>query len=269
MTIGSTAYITKAQAEKYALESDRIWNGSRFGFLNSHNGLRPGKLHTMMGVSGGGKSTMIRSMIRDFAFCKENTDKRMMVWLSEESVEDFRVEFSRSGLDHERLVSISIFSELDEQMTPTKFQEILVNQAPAVLLYDNITTSSFYADRTIRDQNRFCQWMKKLTKTENIATVMIAHTGANVNDSMNRLIEMNDIRGSKAIVNLSEFFYILQRFQLKESFFPTITISKSRGQDVVNRIYKLDYDKHFRSYTGDVAIDFEKFKKMFNERNRL
>lgn len=267
-----TAYVSTQDAQRHQANSAKVHIGSKFGFLSSHNGLRPGCIHTLMGISGGGKSTMIRSLVRDFAFHADNAQphpKVMLVWLSEESGEDFRAELSRGVPDHERLFDIKVFSELEVDHSKTLLSELLMDFQPDVFLFDNITTSRFYQDKKTDEQSKFCWWIKKLSKDNKIATVLIAHTGAAVTESMSRPIEMNDIRGSKSIVNISEFFYILQRFQLKEDFYPTISISKNRGQDVVNRLYKLNYDKHFRSYVSDTAIDFEKFKEVFRERNRL
>jgi hypothetical protein len=110
---------------------------------------------------------------------------------------------------------------------------------------------------------------KQVTKKLNMSTIVIAHTDAKATDSMGRLININDIRGSKTITNLAEFAYILQRFELEKSFFPTIRTVKHRSQELVHNLYMLNYDSRLRSFSGDLAIDFKKFKEVFNARNKL
>ena len=57
----------------YTVESLEIRRGQKkrrdlttaFGFLSAHNGLRKGKLHVLLSRTGGGKSTLGRSILFD------------------------------------------------------------------------------------------------------------------------------------------------------------------------------------------------------------
>jgi hypothetical protein len=102
-----------------------------------------------------------------------------------------------------------------------------------------------------------------------MATLIVAHTDASINDSHKDFININHIRGSKTICNLVEFAYILQRFEIGQTFFPTLRIVKSRNQNLIHNLYALKYEQRLRSYVGDKAIPFEEFKEAHGKRNRL
>lgn len=255
-------------------ESQTIQIASKLGFLNAHNGLRRGSVHTVLGTAGGGKSTLIRTVLRDFIFNKENLSSTISVWLSEETCKEYKIQLMY-GMpptdDLKRGTMISEEDHLDEDFNYFIRQQELI--FPDVLIYDNLTTSRFYTSQDTKGQDAIFRRIKSLTKKLNCATIVVCHTGAEVNDSMDRLINMNDIRGSKSVINGSEFVYILQRFEISEKgdsrFFPTIRITKHRSQELIHNMYYLQYLKELRAFVSDKAIEFEKFKEAYGLRKRL
>jgi ABC-type iron transport system FetAB ATPase subunit len=262
-------HFTEKEQEQYEAELKEIHFHSKLGFLNAHNGLRRGSMHLVLGTTGGGKSTLVRTLLRDLIFNPSN-DIQVGVWLSEETVKDYKRQVAYGMPSHDRLLSTACHSELettlDKKLT---FFEWIDFYKPDVLLMDNITTSAMYNDKSAAEQGAFISKLKEITTKNNMATVLIAHTDAKATDSMGRLINLNDVRGSKSISNLVEFAYILQRFEINDGFYPTIRVVKHRSQELMHGLYYLQYDQRLRSFKGDLAIDFKKFKEMYGQRNRL
>lgn len=264
-----TLHFTSDEQQQLEKEQREVHFPSSLGFLNAHNGLRRGSFHIILGTTGGGKSTLVRTLIRDIVFCKEK-EFHVALWLSEEEVKDYRTQVAYGVPSHDRLLNTSALSELELSDSSEMYLfEWLDMIKPDVFIFDNITTSKFYNDKNASDQGKFVTKLKNIAKKLNIAMVVVAHTDAKAHDAMGRLINLNDIRGSKSISNLCEFAYILQRFEVGEMFFPTIRIVKHRSQDLIHNLYFLEYDKRIRAFTGDKHLDFKKFKEMFNARNKL
>ena len=237
-----------------------------FAFLNQHNGFRPGKLHAFIGTTGGGKSTLMRSILIDAL--KLNPDKRVGVYLSEESKDDLRACMSLiEGVNMDGAVVISEIDSKKEALSV--FKDLIATSHFDLIFIDNITTSLHYNDQKPDKQFQFVQSLKELASKSRVPIVMIAHTAAGVSDNMGRLINENDIRGSKSVVNLCEYLYILQRFKAGQTFFPTVTIKKSREFAIDKSLFWLKYEKAQMIYSGDLYLSFEDFKKIYKNRNAL
>lgn len=265
-------YFTEDEQKKYEAGIKEIHFQSRLGFLNAHNGLRKGCLHLILGTTGGGKSTLIRTILRDAIFNPHN-DMQTNLLLSEETVKAYKAQVAFGMPSHERLLSTACMSELEMKgnvrSKKATIEEWLRFYQPELFIYDNVTTSIGYNDRQAREQAEYITWLKELTTELGMATVLVAHTDANATDSMGRLMNVNDIRGSKTIANLVEFAYILQRFEIDQDFYPTLRVVKHREQELLHSMYFLQYDRRLRSFSGDIAIEFKKFKEMYKKRNRL
>lgn len=265
-----TLYFTPEEQILYEAELRQIHFASSLGFLNAHNGFRRGSLHMVMGTTGGGKSTLVRTLIRDFLFKKDNSTFTLALALSEETVKDYRKQISYGVPSHDVLMNTVATSELENpQWSKKLFLDWVRTYSPDLLIIDNITTSKFYMDMQAKDQAKFAVELKSLTNEMNCATLIVAHTDALITDGIERLIHINDIRGSKGICNIVEFAYILQRFEIGTKFYPTIRTVKHRSQELIHNLYALQYDQKIRAFTGDTPLDFEKFKGIFSERNRL
>lgn len=263
--------ITKQELDVLVEESSELFFDSPYGFLRSHGGFRPGKLHTILGTSGGGKSTLVRSILLSTINAYKN--KNFLLWLSEETENDFLTEMHRAKFSENLYKPLHLFSEIDNMDYRGKLlfyvREYIIKNKIELVIFDNITTSSMYADVTIKQQTEFAKALKQLALQTNAALVIIAHTGAGITENSSRLIDMNDIRGAKTIVNLSEFFYVLQSFQIENHIFPTITIRKHRGQEAKSKMFRLKYDPVYRLYTSDAELSFKDFKDAFKRKNTL
>tara|TARA_Y100001937_G_scaffold13127_1_gene17141 strand:+ start:6908 stop:7756 length:849 start_codon:yes stop_codon:yes gene_type:complete len=252
---------------------------SKFAFLRAHNGLRKGNLHVMMGSSHSGKSTLVRSLLLDAL--DNNPDKTVLLFLSEESTDDFLKEFAETGLRDEKMLQrLHVISALDGKNISLYELKFMIKEIePDLFFFDNLTTSDLYADCTPKEQTRLCNELKNLAKEIMIPFFLIVHTGKEIMDNMTRLIEMNDVRGSKSIVNIAEFFYIAQSFHTSEiqrysrkevsRIDPTICIKKHRGENVTERLFYMNYCHKKRIYVSDKELEFSAFKEMFKNRNRL
>lgn len=264
-----TLFFTNDEQTNYDKGLKQVHFASKFGFLNAHNGFRRGCMHLALGTTGGGKSTLTRSMLRDLIFNPENKI-HVGIWLSEETIDDYKAQLAQGMPSHDKLLNTEALSELDSPgMTELGFFEWLEFNKPDVVIFDNITTSKFYMDKRPDAQAAFSTKLKSITKRLNIAMVVIAHTDSNVSDSQKGIININQIRGAKTICNLVEFAYILQRFEVGTGYFPTLRIVKSRSQTLIHNLYLLKYDPRLRSYTEDSPLDFKKFKEVYGQRNKL
>ena len=268
------ARLTKEEVEVLHEQADRTFFRTHFKFLKSHKGFRPKNIHMVLGTSHGGKSTLIRSLLTDI--CTGAVKQNVLLWLSEETELEFLSEFYRSGINPDNVKNLHVLSELDlmeRYNTPKnllRYIEMYCGENDiGLLFFDNITTSMIYMGRSPSDQAKISIDLKKMCQLLALPFIIIAHTGAAVTDSSNRLIEMNDIRGGKSIVNLAQFFYVLQTFHCDSEIYTTIRITKHRGQEVDHRFYKLIYSRKERLYARDELVQFKEFKEIYKKRNVL
>jgi KaiC/GvpD/RAD55 family RecA-like ATPase len=253
--------------KQYTIDSNSVHYVSNFNFLKSHKGIRRNKLHLLIAPTHAGKSTLVRSLLCDFIF--RNKGKKILLWLTEESKEEFRQEFSSTVPAHDILANISIVSEMD---TDSDAETIQKNISEFVDYYkydavfvDNITTSRVYMDKSTAVQSDAALWFKTLKKSTSL--FLIAH--ANTSDFNNRFLDENDIRGSKTITNLAEFLYILQPIAVGDRLFQFINIKKHRGQNISGKFFRLFYSKELKSFDRDMQTDFDGIKEVFKQRNKL
>lgn len=276
MKVNEAKFITELEVGELSDSAKKVHFKSLYRFLNHHNGFRPMNMHIFLGTSGGGKSTMVRSLIVD-VLARTPKGKKVLMWLSEESTDEFIVEIAKTGLishGRELFTKMDIISEQEmENSDPkamiSKLNELMASGKYGFLFFDNITTSEIYMDRSANVQALVAKKIKAIIQKANVPAVLIAHTGAQVTDTMNRMIESNDIRGSKTIINLSQFIYILQTFYILKKRVPTLRTIKHRGQLVEENIFQLNFNKETFIFDGDRALDFKDFKEIFKARNVL
>jgi hypothetical protein len=252
--------------------SDVIDFKTRFNFLLSHNGIRKNKLHTLLAPTHSGKSTAVRTLVVDMMVMNPNS--KILIWLSEESVNDFLIELKKclpSTISTDNLMVLSDIN-WNEYLSEKTHDEIKAQIESFISYYkidfvfiDNITTSKIYNDCTIKEQSQFANWLKKIS--QDCGVLCIAHT--NTNEFNNRLINENDIRGSKTIINLSEFLYILQPIFIGNTLIQFVFIKKHRGQEVAAKFYRLNYDKHLYAFKDDYSVEFSSIAELFKNRNKL
>jgi nucleoside-triphosphatase THEP1 len=264
--------MTKEQSSELRDENDKVFFPSSYKFFNTHRGIRPGKLHTFLGMPGVGKSTMRNSIIQDLSYY--SPDKKFFVWLSEESEKDFKTSLTYDSIIS-RNENILIYSEhknleLYDNLENAKehFKDILSRSMCDVFIFDNITTSQLYGENFNR-QAKVSMLLKQVAIEMNIPFILFAHTGSGISESAKQLIDLNNIRGAKTIVNLSEFFYVMQMFKVGEDRFSTLRLCKSRNQPSRETMFILEYSEMTRTYIKAPSIQFKKFAQFYKDSNKL
>ena len=264
-----TLYFTKQEQEDFAASLKEVHFKSKLGFVNSTNGFRRGNMHLFIAGSGAGKSTLVRTILRDLIFDKDN-NPTICVWLSEETVEEYKALFSAGVISDDKLLSTNAFSEQDHQEArEVALFEWIDMFTPDVLIYDNITTSRFYEGQNPANQARFASKLKNALKKHNCVGIIIAHADCHQSNQKGGMLDINNIRGAKTIVNLTEFAYLFQTFKTESRIHSILRIAKSRSQDVIHDTYLLNYNPLIKSYQTDTAIPFSQFKEAYEKRNKL
>jgi len=263
----------------YNKSQEEIYYQTNFNFLKSHHGLRPSKAHLFLARTHGGKSTMVRSLFFDLYQNKDQHEK-IGVWFTEENEQDFATEMSNHAYFKNALEEkfYKFYSELDKPQHSDKqlFDDLdhLFSQVDVVLI-DNITTSRLYGDKNPQQQSKIAGAIKGLCKKHDKPVIIVAHTDATINESTKMLIEPNQIRGSKQLINLVEFLYIIQSVKFlnneKEVTYSFIVLHKYRGQGkfVEDRIYSLNFDYNTQTFNKDKPIDMRKLKEIFQLRVKI
>lgn len=245
---------------------------SCFEFLKQSHGLRPGQMHLLLGTPGSGKSTLARSILLDLL---PSIDTNVLCWLSEETAVDFQL--GLQSYKQENFEKIKILSEegLDKSLIKNHealkahFEKIVSATNPRVLFFDNLTTSMLYMEKKPEVQADTARWLKGFCQKMQIPFFLVAHTKKDINDTSGKIITGNDIRGSAAITNLLAYMYVFQRLKVKETFYPTIYIEKSRHHRAKRPRYFLVYNPDLNSYTSDRSISFDEFKENYKSSNKL
>lgn len=269
----SIANKSKENLDRIKSENKSFFHKTNFSFLKEHNGFRNGAMHLLLGSASGGKSTLRNTLMIDFL--EANKEKIIFLYLSEETLLDFE----RDLADCEKLRSvcdrIKIFSEQDSLQDVSMQNEkasFLVDQVAMsgcdLFIFDNITTSILYGE-DFKTQGQFVLDLKARIQLLGIPVLVVAHTGAAVKTSGFDLIDQNDIRGSKTIVNISQFLYVMQTFAIQDHKVTTVRITKHRSFDVDNHFFMLRYKKEDRVYIFDLPLTFEEVNELYKKQNRL
>ena len=275
MNIAQSMKMNSAERAMRIMEKQKLQWGTKLNFLKSHMGFRDANIHLFLGTSGAGKSTMMRTLLRDFLL--QNPFETIGVWLSEETVDDFKDELAKFNdpVVQEYLDNVFATSEMEgkQRHNLRSLQEYFIRFIseiePSVLIFDNITTSAMYDNLHPNDQVMMQGWFKEIAIKRNIPIVFFAHTGAEITDSINRLINQQDIKGSRGICNIAQYLYVMQRFEIGRLYFPTLRVVKYRGYSVEDRLYYLNYDKEESVFSLDWALPWEEFIEAFSKRNQL
>lgn len=243
---------------------------TRFSFLASHFGIRPGCLHGMIGTTGCGKSTLIKCIIAEVA--KGN---RPLVWLSEENIKQYQALIS--DLDPSILENISFVEEksIDERIRNNQddffeyFEQMAEESEAGVIFIDNVTTSSFYSQRFgLKGQQRSAEFLANFPKRKDPQAIFyIAHTESSVTDNYHKVVTPENIRGSKDLPMCTEYLYILQKFTKEDKIYLCLRNAKHRFHPDASGWYTLKYWEG--AYIGDKEVPFQAINKIFKNRDFL
>lgn len=261
-----TLKYTDDEARTYKSITEKVFFKTKFAFLRSHRGIRKNKMHLLISPTHGGKSTTVRSVLFDIIM--NNREKHVLIVLSEETIEEFKIEFSKTFPSHDILENVTLISEQDgaKDIEDTKkiIKEAIELTECDLVIYDNITTSVIYPDDN-KTQESSALWLKSVSKKTTL--FLVAHT--NDTSGANKLLTESDIRGSKKLPNLVEFLYVLQPIVVGNKMFQFINIRKNRGQDTDNKLFRLYYNPMLSTFDKDMAVCFEDVKEVFKQRNKL
>jgi KaiC/GvpD/RAD55 family RecA-like ATPase len=239
---------------------------SSWQFISQVHGLRPKCLHLILAPTHAGKTTFVLSLKRDLYL--NNQDKKILCYYSEESKADVRTKFAMMFDGDVNADCIDAIYELEEKMPEVALFEYLEIMQPSVFIFDNLTTSKLYNDKNSKAQFEFTVKLKECCQRNNIALICIAHTG-DVTNLKGKLIDENDIRGSKNIPNMAEHLWVLQPIDVGNARRTFLRVLKHRGYDVKNKLFRLGFNSEKQMIHDIMPVDFEEFKKVFALRNKL
>lgn len=274
-----TADVTDAELDWLVEDNQNLYYPTEFSFLAQHNGFRPGKMHLFLATAGAGKSTLGRTLLIDVlnSGTIERDHTNVLIWLTEEKRTEFLAEFHRTKFFKNRKdlkKRIFIDSEFEQKQTDTfyllkRMEQLITKNDIKFIFMDNITTSRLYMGKRPDEQETIALELKRMASARGCPIVIFAHTNAEINNNIRRMINPNDIRGSKGIVNFSEFLYIMQTFHAGERRYTTIYLEKHRGHVINNRFFKMIYNPDRRAFDRDQPLDFESFKQIFKSKDDL
>jgi hypothetical protein len=243
---------------------------SKFGFLNAHNGLRPGNMHLLMGSTGTGKSKLAQAVIADYS-----KQGRVLMVLSEGDVDE--IELNLSTLDGANMENILNLHEDSCPIPDAPAADIAnwiyqtVEESTAqIIVYDNVTTSMLYEPHHgMVGQSILVRMINNIAVKLNLPVLAIAHTKKDIGDNMGRQLGIQDLQGSTALSKKCQYAHIFQRFEFEDdgrtTFFPTITVAKSRYYNISDSRFLLNFNNG--NYLSDKAISFDDVNDVFLKRN--
>lgn len=242
---------------------------SRYEFLKGHNGIRPNCLTGLMSSTGVGKTTLLKCVIAETA----NHGKKIMVWLSEETVVEYQELIS--FLDKACLKNIVFVEEkeIPDDFKNTQerffeyFEQMVEESGCDIVFIDNVTSSAFYNQRYgIVGQNKSAEFLRGFVKRV-CEVFYIAHTKSEITENYSKVIHAEDIRGSKELPLMTEYLYIIQKFTSNGKQYNCLRVVKHRHHEGAAGWFSLAYEN--RSYIGDAKVPFNLINKIFKSRDYL
>lgn len=262
--------VTKEEIKDSIIDAMEHKYPSKFAFLNEHNGIRPSSLSILLGTSGGGKSTLFKSIIADT--CKEH---EAIVWLSEEDKAQYSIDIMRTD-QSANISNIFYFEERKyrEYIKSLRHEDEVINalvdlikaQKVGIVFFDNLTTSSFYDGRRPEVQAEILAGLRDAAIKENIALFCAAHVGK-MADGLTKMIRQDDIQGSSSSTKTAQFFYILHLIDVGDKRQAYIELKKHRGFNPQCKFFKLKFENG--AYISDSKSSFQDINETWGMRNRL
>lgn len=220
---------------------------TKVNFLRQHKGLRPGSVHMILSTSGAGKSTMLRTIKKDFVF--NNPEKTIHLHLSEDSLSSAALNIAKTVNDECEREAIFGMSEYKwhkyqnksfiERGWLDKIRKAIERRRAELFIFDNITTSRFYITKTPSEQDLIALELKGIAQEYNIPVIIVAHTGSSYHGGT---INQEHIRGAKLINSIAEYYYIIRRVRSSKGDFYILRIEKHRNHLVEVKYFSLQMD---------------------------
>lgn len=217
-------------------------------------------------VHNSGKSTLVKCIAAETA-----ASSRVLVWLSEETIVEYQelINYLDKSILHnvvfvqEREIEKSI---RDNQEKFFEYFEQMVDQANADIVFiDNVTTSRFYSSYFgFLGQQRTAEFMIDFVKRK-CTIFYVAHTNLKITDNYGQIVYPGDIRGSKELPNMTEYFYIIQKFTSESKQYNVLRVAKFRHHEKASGWYGLTYER--KAYVGDKRVPFALINKIFKGRD--
>lgn len=231
-----------------------IFFPSTLNHLRDHNGFRPGELHMLIGVKGGGKSTLLRSWICEALF----NEKRVYIRLSEEKSQDYLDEIIENlgrTLDVNGMSSIKVDSELEldhDQHGAQYFDDLILqlrNFKADILFFDNFTTSEL-SDSSVLVQGQNAKKLRNIAQKLMIPVIVASHTSKGF--KTNTIATGDDSRGNMTLANTAAYIYSVNVF-FGHADKPTVLfVDKARHHSSSNKsLYLLTYSDQVGLFIKD------------------
>lgn len=264
------ATTTQDQRKEIQEENDFEYFPTDFIFLKEHKGLRPGCIHLLISNSGSGKSCLMRKILIDTAQKKD-----VLLWLSEETKEDFLLATNDANIYSEIQKNIKIITEMsfDKKIAANSkslyfhFEKAILSLNPKAVFLDNLTTSRMYLNLRPAQQDELIWDIKNLCAKHGCPIFIVMHTRSEF--SNNRLLDDSDVRGSKTIANICEYLYLFQCWEIAGQIYPTLRIRKARKHRVENKMFRLNFSREKNLYISDAKMSFETFIENFKNKDGL
>lgn len=250
--------------------SQFIFPKTNFNFLNDHFGLRPGCIHLLLGETGKGKSTLCRSIAQDYSL----SNQKIIYYSAEETLESFSLGLDAKDGIEENIFFISEkklqekYSNFGADMVLKIIKSQLAEHKSKLLFYDNPTAGRLVSD--LKSQEKLYNGLRAIADS-GVALLIPVHTSSN--KQRNFLTDPSDVRGSKHISNIADYFYAFYNFNFtfegEDKIFSAIHTIKSRFHNSGGNFYCMNYDKNLRKYTHDYKIKFDKFLEFWKKRQKL
>jgi len=245
---------------------------SRLNVFSDHAGFRPGELHTILGPTGGGKSTLIKTIATELL----GQNKKVYFFLSEEDSETYRLpiyEALNYAVRNEDIVngllSGCVFdsqfkinpSNLRIENFISRLKIILKEKSCEVVLIDNFTTSC-WGGGALQSQVEAINAFRKIADEIKIPVIVALHTkkGTNI---YQQLLVSDDVKGHAAAVNMGAYNYSLMTFFNAKPPRVFLHVAKARHHpESNNAFYELLYDKNLKIYVGSKKKDRQEVEEV-------
>lgn len=242
---------------------------SRFKHLQSHNGFRPGELHTFIAEKGGGKSTLMRAWIIDCLL----DGKKVFLRLSEEKSQVYRDSIILGmGHDAEKYIDNLIIdseNELSRSVLGEHYMDELTKKiivkAPDIFVLDNFTTSVLSRANPAK-QEEFASDLRQIAMDQNIAVIVAAHTEKGFNKKRG-IVTGDNIRGNMTLSNTAAYIYTLTIFHDLPEKPSLLLIDKARYHSQANKkLFLLEYMND--TYRSDKPVTYDLMKLILKDSQR-